>query len=36
MKVACIKLKVTLPNVVIRGGSGMPGTCKVNAWNISL
>ena len=29
MTVACVKLKLPLPNVVIRGGSGTPGISKV-------
>ena len=29
MTVFCIRLKFTLPNVIIRGGSGMPGISKL-------
>ena len=29
MTVACVKLKLPLPNVVIRDGSGTPGISKV-------
>ena len=29
MTVCCVKLKVTLLNIVIRGGSGMPAISKM-------
>ena len=29
MTVACVKLKVTFPNIVIRGGSGTPAISKM-------
>ena len=29
MTVACVKLKVTFPNIVIRGGSGTPAVSKM-------
>ena len=29
MAVACVKSKISLPNIVIRGGSGSPPTTKM-------
>ena len=29
MTVACVKLKITLPNIVIRGGSGTSAVSKI-------
>ena len=29
MTVACVKIKITLPNIVIRGGSEMPAISKM-------